>query len=84
MSAEVHRLTGAGPVYEADQDIIAKLEELLDRARRAELKGFGYFAVNQHDSTLENWIPGCAQAAHMLAAVSRLWFEMLKADSSRA
>ena len=84
MSAEVHRLTGAGPIIEPEPSIIARLEELLDRARKGEFKGFGYIAVGHDDRTLESWVPGCAQSSHMVASVSRLWFAMMKADMSDA
>ena len=80
MSAEVHRLTGAGASLGPQPKLVAELKRLLKSAERGELKGFGYFTVNANDSTTSHWIPGCARAHDMVAAVSRLQFRMLASD----
>lgn len=72
MTAEVHRLTGAGPIIEPEPEIIAELEGLLARAMAGDLKGFGFFTVSGMDLVGTGWVPGCARENDMVSGAARL------------
>lgn len=78
--AEVVRLTGTGPILgnEPPKYVVEMLEELLARAKRGEIKGFGYFVVDGADGTETSFVQGCAEQHIVISAVSRLWFCMMK------
>lgn len=82
IKAEVIRLTGAGPVWEPDEEIVQMIEALLAEAKRGEVKGFGFFVVTGADGVSTQWIPGCASADQMVAGAARLQFRVLKAAAS--
>lgn len=78
-SAEVHRLTGAGPLLEPDKDIIAMLETLLEEARTGAIKGIGFFIVDGADSVACQWESGCARINDMVSGAGRLNHRVLGA-----
>lgn len=80
MTAELHRLTAAGPVLGPDPGIIELVSNLLERAKRGELKGLGVFFVSGNDDTFTIWVPGCASRSDMVAASSRLHWKIMMAD----
>ncbi len=55
MSAEVHRLTPAGPIIEPESEVIEKLSHLLEKAQRGEIKGIGFFYVTGDNGTVSGW-----------------------------
>lgn len=79
MSAELHRITPAGPIFEPPQDVVELAEEVLARAKRGELKGLAIAAVDATDSTTTTWTGGCATGSLMVAATSILAGRVLKA-----
>jgi hypothetical protein len=82
MTAEVHRLTGAGPVIEPNAEIITEIERLLVEARAGEIKGIGYFIVDGGDTVTTKLIGGCASANDMVSGAARLNYRLLKADDA--
>lgn len=78
VTAEIHRLTGAGPIAEPVASVIERLEELLDRARRGEIKGLGYFLVDGADSVSTDWLPGCACGNDMSAGAGKLFHRVMQ------
>lgn len=72
MSAEFYRLTKAGPVIEPEKDVITELENLLEEARRGEIKGFVYALVQRNDSVGHGHARGCADRHLMVAAAAAL------------
>lgn len=83
MSAELHRLTAAGPVLEPPEDVLNLAQEMLDRARRGELKGLAVASVDMADSTSTNWASGCASGSLLLSAVTLLFGRVLIASAAR-
>jgi hypothetical protein len=80
MSAEIHRLTNAGPVIgEPEKDIVEMLEELMERAKAGALRGFGYFLVDGANSVESGWADGCASADGMVSGASKLQHRVLRA-----
>ena len=83
MSAEILRLTGAGPAGTAPSpEIIAVLEELLERARSGDLTGLGYFTVNGAATVAHRWAASSAAASDMVAGAARLFFMVLHNDKA--
>ncbi len=81
MSAEVHRLTPAGPIIEPESEVIEKLSHLLEKAQRGEIKGIGFFYVTGDNGTVSGWTPGCASADLMITGVSRLFHRVMSSDN---
>jgi len=81
MSAEIVPLTAAYRSNEPEPTVVEMLEELLDQARRGEIAGLAAAWVNSNGGTTTNWASGRAEAAHMLASVTRLWRQVVQADS---
>ena len=80
MTAQVHRLTGAGPIIEPDAGIITELEALVVRAKAGEIKGFAMVVIDGADSVETWWAPGCARESTMVAGVGKLNQRMLLAS----
>lgn len=80
MSAQVHRLTAAGPVIEPEQGVIEMFRELLARAERGEIRAAAACYADGGDG-VNTWIePGCAPAALMVAAATRLQYRVMQMD----
>jgi len=79
MSAKIHRLTGAGPLIEPDQAIIAKLRMIRRAAERGEIKGIGLFWVDGADAVTAGWESGCAPSNLMIAGAATLQYRVVSA-----
>lgn len=79
--AQIVRLTGAGPIIAPERGVIDMLTELLARAKRGEIKGIGYFTVDQVNSVSTDWETGCASGNLMMAGASNLQWRVAKAAS---
>lgn len=82
MTAEIHRLTNAGPILEPDKEIVELLERLLGEAKAGDIKGFGFFLVNGVDTVSTGWKSGCAPINGMVAGAARLNFRVCRAAHS--
>lgn len=78
--ATVHRLTGAGPLYEPEKSVIELLKDILAQARRGEIKGVGVFYVDRCDTVVSTWQTGCASANNMIAGAARLFARVNAVD----
>ncbi len=72
MSAEVHRLTDLAPAQEPDKEIIERIEELLESAKRGEVIGFGYLIVRPNHHIGTGWKGGSSTMHEMLAGATAL------------
>jgi hypothetical protein len=79
VSADVHRLTGAGPIIEPVAPVIARLRQMLAEAEAGEIKGIGYFTVRGNDAIRTGWVSGCADRVQMLAGGRLLDYRVVKA-----
>lgn len=82
MSAEVHRLTAAGPVIGPERDVVRLLEELLEEAKRGEIAGFGVSLVKASGGLQTAYASGCADRHMMLSGASMLHHRMNVAIAS--
>lgn len=79
MTADVHRLTAAGPITEPQADVVETLRRLLTEAERAEIKGLGYFLVTGNNGVSTGWEPGCADRNDMVAGAALLQGRVISA-----
>lgn len=81
MTADVFRLTGAGPliVGTPPQSVIELLEDVLERAKNGEVKGVGLFYIDGANTIYNEYASGCANTTHMCHGASRLWFRLMNA-----
>ena len=59
--------------------IIEKLEELLAEARDGKVQAFAFAAIDENGFQQYTW-RGEAKVSYMIAAVSRLWHNLMTAD----
>ena len=74
-----------GPIVgtnEAVPEIVAQLEEMLAAARRGEVRSLAYAYVDGGSMSGSGWVNGTAQAALLVAAVSRLQWTINEAWNS--
>lgn len=84
MSADLHRLTVAGPLLgKPEQSVIEALEGLLVEARAGRMKAFAYAYVDDQDFIHSSWSPGCARPSQVAAGVARLFYRFMKADDEQ-
>lgn len=85
MSAELHRITPAGPLFEPPKSVVELAEELLQRVKRGEIKGVAIACVDATDSVTTTWESGCASGSLMVSASSvlaaRVTRQLLEQDS---
>lgn len=82
MTAELHRLTAAGPLLgKPEQSVIEALEGLLVEARAGRMKAFAYAYVDDQDFIRTQWAAGCARPSQLAAGVARLFYDFMKADA---
>jgi hypothetical protein len=80
MSAEIHRLTGAGPILTGPEPtVVVALEEMLTRAKAGEIKGIAMAYVSAADGCGSQWASGCANEDQMLATTARLFAHITRA-----
>lgn len=65
---EIHSLPGSGfvPKGAADPDVVADIEQLLERAQSGELRAFAYATVNEQQAWGTGWCGG-AGTRHLLS-----------------
>lgn len=69
---EVVNAFGQSLVPDPDQEIIDKLDELLDRAKRGELTGIAYAMVRPNGAVGTGWVGENCSSNDMLGAVAAL------------
>lgn len=80
MSAQIHRLTTAGPVIDGEQkDVVEMLEGLLADAKVGAIRGLGYFLVDGAGGVASAWAPGCASLDEMVSGASKLHHRVMRA-----
>lgn len=81
MSAELVRLTNAGPMLgtEPEPGIVKILERLLVSAQAGEIKAFAYALVDGADTTATHWDAGCAALSDFVSSVAILHHRVLTA-----
>lgn len=66
------------PGLGAEPDIVLMLETLLARAKKGELIGFSYSAVQPAGCTEDNWVPGRAGRHQMISCVEQLHHNFMR------
>lgn len=74
--ADIIPLTNAHlPTGHQDEEIVGILRALLARAEKGDIIGLGVYWIEGQNDILVDIKPGCARAALMVAAASRLYKE---------
>jgi len=82
---KIIRLVRNGPLLgESPPEVVAQLKQLLDAAKRGEIKGLGFFFVDGADTTVTHWVQGCAARNDMIAASARLHWRVQQAADEGA
>lgn len=74
-------VTPWGPVHSIpgpDATVVALAQEILAKAKAGEIKGLMVSYVDGGDGACSDWTAGNASANDMIAAVSQLWFMVMK------
>ena len=80
MKAKIHRLTSAGPIIRSqNREVLVELRELYNRAKKAEIKGFGIFIVTGANAVETWWVSGCACQNDMISGAALLSWKVNQA-----
>lgn len=76
--AKVHAIFGGSPSGHPDEEIIGRIEELLERAKKGEIASIAY-ALTDPGQTLENgWVGQQGTTRAMQASVMRLAHDIVQ------
>lgn len=62
-----------------NQDVIDRLQRLLDEAHTGKLQAFAYAGIDDQGWQEFSW-KGNSKVSVLISAVTRLWYSLLKAD----
>lgn len=73
MTAEIHRMTSAGPSLGVPEpDVVELLKDLLAQAEAGDVKGVAVAWVSSNDKSCTDWASGCANGIMLMGSVHRL------------